>query len=58
MEELRSVTGQLGLKVIEVVQSLQESLAGDDAALVMRALATGYLRITEQWGDVIRIVRR
>jgi AcrR family transcriptional regulator len=39
-----------------VVESLQESLAGDDAALVMRALATGYLQITRQWGDVIQVV--
>jgi AcrR family transcriptional regulator len=39
-----------------VVASLQESLAGDNAVLVMQALAAGYLQITEQWGDVIRVV--
>jgi AcrR family transcriptional regulator len=39
-----------------VVEALQEALPGDDPALVMRALATGYLQITEQWGDVIRVV--
>jgi AcrR family transcriptional regulator len=39
-----------------VVESLQESLAGGDAALVMRALAAGYLQITRQWGDVIQVV--
>ena len=39
-----------------VVESLQESLAGDDAALVMQALATGYLQTTKHWGDVIRVV--
>src|ERR1700722_16646353 len=39
-----------------VVKSLQESLAGDDAARVMQALAAGYLQITRQWGDVIQVV--
>jgi AcrR family transcriptional regulator len=39
-----------------VVESLQDSLAGDDAAHVMRALAAGYLQITRQWGDVIQVV--
>jgi AcrR family transcriptional regulator len=39
-----------------VAESLQESLAGDDAALVMQALATGYLQTTKHWGDVIRVV--
>jgi AcrR family transcriptional regulator len=39
-----------------VVQSLQESLAGDDAALVMRTLTDAYLHITREWGDVIRVV--
>jgi AcrR family transcriptional regulator len=39
-----------------VVESLQESLAGDDAARVMQALAAGYLQITRQWGDVIQVV--
>lgn len=40
----------------EVTESLQESLAGTDAALVMQALTTAYLQITEQWRDVIRVV--
>jgi len=39
-----------------VVESLQESLAAADAALVMQTLSTGYLLITKQWGDVIRVV--
>jgi AcrR family transcriptional regulator len=34
----------------------QQSLAADDAALVMQILSTSYLQITEQWGDVIRVV--
>ena len=34
----------------------QESLAAADAALVMQILGTSYLRITKQWGDVIRVV--
>jgi AcrR family transcriptional regulator len=34
----------------------QESLAADDAALVMQTLSTAYLQVTEQWGDVIRVV--
>ena len=39
-----------------VVESLQESLAGADAARVMQALATGYLQTTRHWGDVIQVV--
>src|SRR6201986_5011891 len=39
-----------------VVESLQESLAAEDAALVMQTLTTAYLQITRQWGDVIRVV--
>jgi len=39
-----------------VVESLQESLAAEDAALVMQTLSTAYLQITKQWGDVIRVV--
>ena len=39
-----------------VVESLQESLAAGDAALVIQTLSTAYLQITKQWGDVIRIV--
>jgi hypothetical protein len=39
-----------------VAESLQESLAVADAALVMRTLSTAYLQITRQWGDVIRVV--
>ena len=39
-----------------VDQSYQESLAADDAALVMQTLSTAYLQITKQWGDVIRVV--
>jgi AcrR family transcriptional regulator len=36
--------------------SYQESLAAADASLVMQALTAGYLQITKQWGDVIRVV--
>ena len=39
-----------------VDESYQESLAADDAALVMQTLSTAYLQITKQWGDVIRVV--
>ena len=39
-----------------VADSLQESLAAPDAALVMQTLSTAYLQITKQWGDVIRVV--
>jgi len=39
-----------------VVEGLEESLAAADAALVMRTLSTAYLKITKQWGDVIRVV--
>jgi AcrR family transcriptional regulator len=34
----------------------EKSLAAADAALVMQTLSTAYLQITEQWGDVIRVV--
>src|ERR1700728_5097221 len=37
-----------------VSDSLQESLAAPDAALVMQTLSTAYLQITKQWGDVIQ----
>jgi AcrR family transcriptional regulator len=39
-----------------IVESLRESLAADDPVLVMQTLSTAYLRITEQWGDVIQVV--
>jgi hypothetical protein len=39
-----------------IVESQQESLAAEDAALVMQTLSTAYLQITKQWGDVIRVV--
>ena len=39
-----------------IVESHQASLAAADAALVMQTLSTAYLQITEQWGDVIRVV--
>ncbi|MGC1286425.1 MAG: TetR/AcrR family transcriptional regulator [Streptosporangiaceae bacterium] len=39
-----------------VADSLQESLAAPDAAVVMQTLSTAYLQITKQWGDVIRVV--
>jgi AcrR family transcriptional regulator len=39
-----------------VVDSLQESLAAADAALVIQTLSTAYLQITKQWGDVIQVV--
>jgi AcrR family transcriptional regulator len=39
-----------------VAEGEQESLATADAALVMQNLSAAYLRITKQWGDVIRVV--
>ena len=39
-----------------VDESYQESLAADDAVLVMQTLSAAYLQITKQWGDVIRVV--
>jgi AcrR family transcriptional regulator len=39
-----------------VVEFQQKALAAADAALVMQTLSTAYLQITEQWGDVIRVV--
>jgi AcrR family transcriptional regulator len=39
-----------------VDESYQESLASADPGLVMQALSAGYLQITRQWGDVIRVV--
>ncbi len=39
-----------------VAESYQESLAADDAVLVMQTLSAAYLQITKQWGDVIRVV--
>jgi AcrR family transcriptional regulator len=39
-----------------IVEFHQASLAAADAALVMQTLSTAYLQITEQWGDVIRVV--
>jgi hypothetical protein len=39
-----------------VVESYQESIAADDAVLVLQTLSAAYLQITEQWGDVIRVV--
>jgi AcrR family transcriptional regulator len=39
-----------------VAESLRESLAAADAALVMQTLGTAYLQITKRWGDVIRVV--
>jgi AcrR family transcriptional regulator len=39
-----------------VAESLQESLAAADAALVMQTLSTAYLQITRRWGDVIGVV--
>jgi AcrR family transcriptional regulator len=39
-----------------VAESLRESLAAADAALVMQTLGTAYLQVTKQWGDVIRVV--
>ena len=38
------------------IEYRQESLAADDAALVMQMLGSSYLQITKQWGDVIRVV--
>ena len=38
------------------IEYRQESLAADDAALVMQLLGSSYLQITKQWGDVIRVV--
>jgi AcrR family transcriptional regulator len=39
-----------------IVEFHRESVAAADAALVMQTLSTAYLQITEQWGDVIRVV--
>ena len=39
-----------------VAQSYQESLAATDAVLLMQTLSDGYLQVTKQWGDVIRVV--
>jgi AcrR family transcriptional regulator len=39
-----------------IAESQQAALATDDAARVMRILSTACLRITKQWGDVIRVV--
>jgi AcrR family transcriptional regulator len=39
-----------------VDETFQETLAGDDAELVMRTLASAYLGITQAWGDVIKVV--
>jgi AcrR family transcriptional regulator len=39
-----------------VDEAYQESLAAPDPLLVMYTLSTGYLQITKQWGDVIRMV--
>ncbi|MEV0908259.1 TetR/AcrR family transcriptional regulator [Streptomyces hokutonensis] len=39
-----------------VEESVQESLSGDDPALVMRTLTAAYLNITKEWGDVIQVV--
>ena len=39
-----------------IVEFEQKALATDDAAAVMQTLSTAYLQITEQWGDVVRVV--
>jgi AcrR family transcriptional regulator len=39
-----------------IVESQQEALTTDDAARVIKALSTAYLRITKQWGDIIQVV--
>src|ERR1700685_4595389 len=39
-----------------VAESYAESLAADDAVLVMATLSDAYLEITRQWGDIIRVV--
>jgi hypothetical protein len=39
-----------------IVEFHATSLATADAAFVMHTLSTAYLRITEQWGDVIQVV--
>ena len=39
-----------------VVESYQDSLTADHAALVMQTLSTAYLQITKQWGVVIQVV--
>jgi hypothetical protein len=41
---------------VQVPPRTQESLAADDAALMMQILSTSYLQITKQWGDVIQVV--
>jgi hypothetical protein len=39
-----------------VDESYQDTLRSSDAALLMDILTTAYLRITQQWGDVIQVV--
>jgi AcrR family transcriptional regulator len=39
-----------------VAESYQESLAAADAGLLIQTLSAAYLQITQQWGDVIRVV--
>ena len=39
-----------------IVETMQASLGSDDPARVIQALTTGYLAITEQWGDVVQVV--
>jgi AcrR family transcriptional regulator len=39
-----------------IVEFEQKALATDNAAVVMQTLSTAYLQITEQWGDVVRVV--
>ncbi|MFD8723507.1 TetR/AcrR family transcriptional regulator [Streptomyces sp. NPDC059629] len=39
-----------------VRQSEQECLSSDDPALVMRTLTDAYLRIIEEWGDVVQVI--
>ena len=39
-----------------IVEFEQKALATDDAAAVMQTLSTAYLQITEQWGNVVRVV--
>jgi AcrR family transcriptional regulator len=39
-----------------VAEGVEKCLASDDPALVMQTLTTAYLRITEEWGDVVKMV--
>jgi AcrR family transcriptional regulator len=39
-----------------IAEAVNECLASEDPSEVMQSLTTAYLRITEEWGDVVRTV--